>query len=281
MVVVIEGTEKEPTATAAGMIATALESHTRTLATAGPSGEFTYARSWSLTRAPDSGMLRVDSTVIRVYTGETADAADDAETYDQLVGYQRALVGAGFTVDEVYEGWRTVALHVDASLASQQAEGLAPQKTQGLAPQKTQAEEKDELAGSPDAEPTDTAEPVGVAEPAEPAEAAEPVEPVGAAETAEPAKPAKAPKIPKAPKAAKAPKAPKKIKDQEKVGKAAKPEKPEQAGRDSEEGSDAEPVKRWGLFRRRGESEAAPAEPAPPTESAATATATAVLEPTA
>jgi hypothetical protein len=108
---------KELVVTAASMIAAALESHTRTLPTAGPDAAFSYARGWSLSRTTHDGPLRVDSVVRRVFVDGAADAVDDAESYTQLVGFAEALVAAGFAVEEVFEGWRTVALDVVPALA--------------------------------------------------------------------------------------------------------------------------------------------------------------------
>jgi hypothetical protein len=113
---------KELAATTASMIAAALESHTRTLPTAGPDAAFSYARGWSLSRTTHDGPLRVDSVVRRVFVDGGANAVDDAESYTQLVGFANALVAAGFAVEEVFEGWRTVALDVVPALAPRKHE---------------------------------------------------------------------------------------------------------------------------------------------------------------
>ncbi|WP_250280455.1 MULTISPECIES: hypothetical protein [unclassified Frankia] len=64
--------------------------------------------------APLSGgaSLRVGGTVVRRYAAreERADEVDDQRTYEQLVGAAQALAARGFPSEEVYEGWRTVAI---------------------------------------------------------------------------------------------------------------------------------------------------------------------------
>ena len=108
---------KELAAAAASMIVATLESHTRTLPTTGSDAAFSYARGWSLSRTTHDGPLRVDSLVRRVFVDGAPSAVDDAETYAQLVGFAEALRAAGFAVEEVFEGWRTVALDVVPELA--------------------------------------------------------------------------------------------------------------------------------------------------------------------
>ncbi|AEH09772.1 MULTISPECIES: hypothetical protein [Protofrankia] len=73
--------------------------------------------------APGGAPLRVGGTVVRWYAAQDdhadradrADEVDDQRTYEQLVGAAQALAARGFPSEEVYEGWRTVAIDLPAS----------------------------------------------------------------------------------------------------------------------------------------------------------------------
>ncbi|KLL10125.1 hypothetical protein [Protofrankia coriariae] len=70
--------------------------------------------------APGGAPLRVGGTVVRRYAAQDdhadrADEVDDQRTYEQLVGAAQALAARGFPSEEVYEGWRTVAIDLPAS----------------------------------------------------------------------------------------------------------------------------------------------------------------------
>jgi hypothetical protein len=94
------------------------------LPAAGPDEAYNYARTWSLSHVSGDASLRVGCAVLRVHADDTADAADDAETYAQLVGFAQVLTEAGFAVTEVFEGWRTVALDVVGPTAAEEPDAV-------------------------------------------------------------------------------------------------------------------------------------------------------------
>lgn len=102
----------------------------------GPSGGTVTSRSWTLTGTANlaaSTTYRVSATVTTFpaadpaanpATGGRQDventekavvAADPALSYEQLVRYRDALNADGYTVTEIFEGWRTIALDVAAA----------------------------------------------------------------------------------------------------------------------------------------------------------------------
>ncbi|THJ45144.1 hypothetical protein E7Y31_20045, partial [Candidatus Frankia alpina] len=102
----------------------------------GPSGGTVTSRSWTLTGTANlaaSTTYRVSATVTTFpaadpaanpATGGRQDventekavaAADPALSYEQLARYRDALNADGYTVTEIFEGWRTIALDVAAA----------------------------------------------------------------------------------------------------------------------------------------------------------------------
>ncbi len=102
----------------------------------GPSGGTVTSRSWTLTGTANlaaSTTYRVSATVTTFpaadpaanpATGGRQDventekavaAADPALPYEQLARYRDALNADGYTVTEIFEGWRTIALDVAAA----------------------------------------------------------------------------------------------------------------------------------------------------------------------
>jgi hypothetical protein len=57
-------------------------------------------------------------SVRRRFAGDRPEEQDPTCSYEQLTGLGQALVAAGFAVEQVYEGWRTVALDVSAAAAT-------------------------------------------------------------------------------------------------------------------------------------------------------------------
>jgi hypothetical protein len=97
------------TAPAAGTVAAVVDGHVRGLAPG-------VVRDWTVTGGTAGPALRV-VTVVREVLPDGTETVDDAESYAQLLGVGEALRAAGFVVEEVLDGWRTVALDVAAAAA--------------------------------------------------------------------------------------------------------------------------------------------------------------------
>ncbi|WP_131767043.1 hypothetical protein [Candidatus Protofrankia californiensis] len=93
-----------------------LEEYVGGLPVADPDEPCTFVRTWTLTRALSE--LRVGCAVVRRFAeDDRPDEADDQRTYEQLVGVAQVLAARGFQSEEVYEGWRTVAIDLRPSAA--------------------------------------------------------------------------------------------------------------------------------------------------------------------
>ncbi|SBW23336.1 hypothetical protein FDG2_3739 [Candidatus Protofrankia californiensis] len=108
-----------------------LEEYVGGLPAAGPDEPYTFVRTWTLTHTlfdtplsnasladvPLPGAsLRVGCTVVRRFAeDDRSGEADDQRTYEQLVGAAQVLAAGGFPSEEVYEGWRTVAIDLRPS----------------------------------------------------------------------------------------------------------------------------------------------------------------------
>ncbi|MCL9794946.1 hypothetical protein MXD58_011640, partial [Frankia sp. AgKG'84/4] len=94
-----------------------------------PGASEVVSRSWTLTEhvASTGTTYRVSAAVVTAAAGMPAadadagrldvSAADPTLSYRELVRYREALAGAGFLVEDVLEGWRTVALDVTGAPA--------------------------------------------------------------------------------------------------------------------------------------------------------------------
>jgi hypothetical protein len=107
----------------AGKVAAILDGHTRRLPDVDPDASCTFIRSWTLTStSPAAGghepALRVAVSVRRRFADDRPEEHDPTRSYGQLTGLGQALVAAGFAVEQVYEGWRTVALDVSAAVVT-------------------------------------------------------------------------------------------------------------------------------------------------------------------
>ncbi len=142
-----------------------LEEYVGGLPVAGPDEPFVFVRTWTLTRtgsasplssvspatAPAGVSLQVGCVVSRRSTAdegtdERPDEVDDQRTYEQLIGAAKALAANGFGTEEVFEGWRTVAIEVALPSAARTAEAAdkAKQAEQGEQAETAETAEKAE-----------------------------------------------------------------------------------------------------------------------------------------
>ncbi len=122
------GAEPGPGPATAEQVVRILEEYVGGLPAADPDEPYIFVRTWTLTRtlsgtplsdAPLPGApLRVGCAVVRRFAeDDRPDEADDQRTYDQLVGAAQVLAAWGFPSEDVYEGWRTVAIDLSPSAA--------------------------------------------------------------------------------------------------------------------------------------------------------------------
>jgi hypothetical protein len=176
------------TVVSVGKVAAILDGHTRGLPDADPDASCTFIRSWTLTSTtPDAGgrepALRIAVSVRRRFADDRPDEIDPTRSYEQLTGAGEDLVAAGFAVEQVFEGWRTVALDVSAApdasrrgwFGRRKAVAAAPAGDGPTVPAESPAAASE--AGGTTAKPADVAEAAGETV-AEPADGPEPV-PVG------------------------------------------------------------------------------------------------------
>ncbi|MCM3925283.1 hypothetical protein ND748_26895, partial [Frankia sp. AiPs1] len=118
--------------TAGAKIATLLAAQTESAPLEPPVG-WVASRSWTVTGTVNpaaSTTYRVSATVATIPDVDPADGPDGAQnaetavatadltlSYQQLVRFRDALSADGYTVTEVFEGWRTVALDVTPAAA--------------------------------------------------------------------------------------------------------------------------------------------------------------------
>ncbi|WP_322747142.1 MULTISPECIES: hypothetical protein [unclassified Frankia] len=116
-----------------------LEEYVGGLPVAGPDEPFVFVRTWTLTRTGSDAPLSQTAPATvpadvsfqvrcvvsqRTTEDDSADEVDDQRTYEQLIGAARALAANGFGTEEVFEGWRTVALEVALPSAARAAEAI-------------------------------------------------------------------------------------------------------------------------------------------------------------